>query len=179
MHEAYYTQNSFAWVILLGITTGSALAAENSYTFTNSSCVEIKISLWFTNALKGSARTHEREQVTGVSGVLPSALPMPDAEVILQPQETHTITDHDVAIQHGECLAYLVAEYRIIPSVMPSMAASTGIPADLYLIGKRSWGQKLPGLCGTNSIEMNYDPATYLQFTIKINGVEDYFQAVS
>lgn len=168
--------------ILIGAVLGMSLTAvcgPNAYTLRNNSCIGITVSVWFTNAIKGSRKIHEGEYGSGMCGILPNALPAPDMQFNLEPRGEHTISDQEGVVQIGECLAYLVAEYKVIPSMVPALQTPSGIPGDLYMIGKRSWAQKLPGLCGINTIDMNYDPSTYLKFTIKINGVEDYFQDVS
>lgn len=155
----------------------ASFAAENKYTFRNNSFLEIKVSLWFTSTIKGIRKETPTDYTAQLPGILPQGLPLPDVERILQPREEEVASFHDGQIQPDDCLAYVVAEYRVIPTLHGAMQAA-GISTDLFLVGKRFWAQKLPGLCGENILEMNYDPATYLKFTIKINGVEDYFQDV-
>lgn len=164
-------------LVCVSMASMTCCATENRYTFTNSSFVEITVSAWFTKAIQGSRKTAEGEGASGF-GLSSNSLPVPDFQLILKPQETESITDQAGQVQSGECLAYFLAEYRVIPSIAPSFSSGPGIPADLYLVGKRFWAQKLPGLCGDNTIELNYDPATYLKFSLKINGMDDYLRDV-
>lgn len=172
LHNLY-----LAAICALGFTYGASFAAENKYAFKNNSFLEIKVSLWFTSTIKGVRKEAPTEYSTQISGLMPQGLPLADIERILQPGETEVVSFHDGTLQPEDCLAYVVAEYRVIPTLQGAIQAA-GISTDLFLVGKRFWAQKLPGLCGENILEMNYDPATYLKFTIKINGVEDYFQDV-
>lgn len=161
----------------LCVGCSASFASENKYMFRNNSFLEIKVSLWFTSTIKGLRKEIPTEYAGYLPSKLPQGLPLPDIERILQPGEEEVVSFRDGQIQPDDCLAYVVAEYRVIPTLHGAMQAA-GISTDLFLVGKRFWAQKLPGLCGENTLEMNYDPATYLKFTIKINGVEDYFQDV-
>ncbi|MGE0009886.1 MAG: hypothetical protein AB7F19_05035 [Candidatus Babeliales bacterium] len=172
-------RNELCKALILFLISNYCSAVENQYTFKNNSFLEIKVSVWFTKSLEGKRPENgeARRSSTGAQTGAPAALPLPDFQLILQPQENEVLAHLGSHVKEDECLAYLMAEYRIIPTLKPSIKAS-GLSTDLFLVGKRFWAQKLPGLCGANLIELNYDPASYLKFSITINGVEDEFKDV-
>lgn len=142
----------------------------------------MKINAWFTHAVTTARQAVYGDHETGWPGLPLSSLSLPDLHATLAPQEQYTFTDLEGHVTSGECLAYLVIEYRFIPSIIPSIAQTTHSSmqaGDLYLLGKRFWAQALPGLCGNNTIELNYDPSLPIKFTLKVNGVHEYLQDVA
>lgn len=169
-------------VFVLVFLSGNQSFALNRYTIKNNSCVEMKINAWFTHAVATARQAVYGDHETGWPGLPLNSLSASDFHFLLLPGEQHTFTDQEGPIALDECLAYLVIEYRFIPSIVPAITQSTGAnvrSGDLYLVGKRFWAQALPGLCGNNTLELNYDPALPVKFTLKVNGVHEYLQDVA
>ncbi len=169
-------------LFMLACLIGNSSLALNHYTIKNNSCVEMKINAWFTHAVATARQAVYGDHETGWPGLPLSSLSAPDVHATLPPQEQYAFTDQEGHITPGECLAYLVIEYRFIPSLVPSITqshVSSMRSGDLYLVGKRFWAQALPGLCGNNIIELNYDPSLPVKFSLKVNGVHEYLQDVA